>query len=289
LPKGELVKKPKKQPPAKPIVLAIVSDVHAGSTTSVCCPEGTRLEDGGEYRPNRLQLYLWHLWAEKFWPTVDALRTQHNADLGVIVNGDAVEGSHHGTTQVASHNLEAQSYIAGRVFGIIKDMKPRWVWLSRGTAAHVGQGAAAEEALARSLGAERTEDGLWTNYVWRLNLHNVLIDVRHHGRSSSRPWLTGSAAGILASEIWHRHVKNGERPPDLAFRAHKHGHFDSHKLAPTRCIMTPSWQGHTGHAHKVVAETFAEFGGVAVVIQPDGTYDVKDILFHPKQSEPWRP
>lgn len=47
---------------SKPVLVAITSDHHAGSVIGLCPSEGVRLDEGGEYRPNKAQLWLWQNW-----------------------------------------------------------------------------------------------------------------------------------------------------------------------------------------------------------------------------------
>lgn len=46
----------------KPVLLAITSDVHCGSTLAATPPEGVTLDDGGTYTPSPLQAWIWDNW-----------------------------------------------------------------------------------------------------------------------------------------------------------------------------------------------------------------------------------
>ena len=65
-------------PTKRPVVLAITSDHHTGSTLGLCPPEGVRLDDDGSYKPSRAQLWLWANWLD-YWKAVAAIRDQHKA------------------------------------------------------------------------------------------------------------------------------------------------------------------------------------------------------------------
>jgi hypothetical protein len=281
----------KAKPKARPIVLAVVSDVHAGSTVAPAPSEGVRYADGGRYEPSKSQLWLWERWNE-YWIEVARIRQQHDASLGILVNGDCCDGpGHHGTHQsVAPNSYEEQSYIIRRVFEVPQQLaSPDWWVLTQGTRAHVGD---AESALARSLNAIKdpvTDSWVW--YRWTADLHGVHIDATHHGRTGGRPWTMASAAGILASEIMMEHAQAGVRWPDLAIRSHKHTPADSGDMHPVRVLATPAWQLMTDFGYKVVPEKSvnAVVGGYIVVIQPDGTYDVLKKLYRVLPPKPWRP
>src|SRR5690349_18053925 len=84
----------------RPVVIAVVSDTHNGSTVALC-PERIALDDGGAYEASRAQRWLWASWLD-FWGKAQALRTAHDAALYTVFNGDLTEGNHHGSTQILS-------------------------------------------------------------------------------------------------------------------------------------------------------------------------------------------
>lgn len=266
----------------KPIVLAVVSDVHCGSTLAPCPPEGVRLDDGGTYHPSKVQQWLWECW-EDYWGKVGALRDKHKADLWFVSNGDAVEGDHHGTSQIISRNLEAQNYVRDRVYGVPLALHPKRVFIVRGTEAHVGPSGNQEEALARHMKAEKDPDsGTWSWWHLRLKAHDVLLDFKHHGRTGGRPWTRASALGILASEILQECAEYGAQYPDVAVRAHKHVRGDSYNNHPVRVIAQPAWQIKTGHGHKVVAESLAALGGLSILVETPNRVSVEEYLYRPQ-------
>jgi hypothetical protein len=262
----------------RPIVLAVTSDIHAGSTLAPCPPEGVRLDDGGQYIPSKVQLWQWDCW-EDYWAKVAAQVKRLKADLWVAFNGDAVEGDHHGTSQIISRNLEAQTYVAERVFSVPLGLEPVRTFVVRGTEAHVGPSGNREEALARTIKAEKDKEAkTWSWWRLRLKAHNTLLDFQHHGRTGGRPWTRGSAVGILAVEIFYEHTSNGYRHPDLAIRSHRHRWDDSYKVCPTRLIQTAAWQLKTGHAHKVVPESIADLGGHVIIVEPDAQPNAAEVM-----------
>ena len=269
----------------KSVLIACTSDHHCGSTLGLVPDEGVRLDDGGTYQPSKAQLWTWYCWTD-YWQRIDKLRRQEKADLWVLYNGDMFEGDHHATTQIVSRNPEAQDYIAGRVFGVPKALHPAKTFVVRGTEVHVGTAGSAEEGRARSLNAVRDpETSNWSFWRLRLEVHGVLIDAQHHGRVGTRPWTRASAVGTLAYQIWSEHAERKLRWPDLAIRSHRHQYGDSGNTAKTRLIQTPAWQLKTAYAHKVVPESIADIGGVAVILRADSTSEVRPILYEPSLPE----
>lgn len=269
----------------RPVVVAVTSDHHCGSTLGLCPPEGVRVEDDSEYRPSKPQRWTWECW-EKFWGEVARVRTAAGAELYCVYNGDAVEGDHHNTSQIISRNPEPQTYITERVFGV--PVNPTKVFVVRGTESHVGPGASSEEHLAKRLKAERGAAKTWSHWRLRMEVHGVRLDFQHHGRVGTRPWTKTSAPGALALEIFYEHVKRGIPHPHIAVRSHRHIHADSYEAHPTRAIGTPAWQLKTAHAHKVAPESIADIGGVIITILPDGTYTVLPKLYCPELPAMWK-
>lgn len=274
----------------KPVVVANVSDLHMGSTLGLCPSEGVRLDDDGAYKPSKAQLWTADCWENRFWVEVAERRQQDKAELWVVYNGDLAEGDHHGTSQIISRNPEPAAYIAGRILGVPKALKPERTFVVRGTEAHVGPAGATEEAWARMIGAERNpETRTWSWWRLRFEIHGVRFDYQHHGRTGTRPWTKTSVVGALAAEIFYEHARAGIPHPHLAIRSHRHTYADSYDAHPTRVIQTPAWQLKTAHAHKVAPESIADIGGVIVTVYPDGRSDVVTRLYRPELPKLWTP
>lgn len=275
----------------RPIVLAITSDQHNGSTVALC-PPIIELDDGGSYESSKAQKWLWQCWWE-FWDRVKLEQQAHKAQLFTVFNGDLVEGNHHGTTQILSGNPTAQSKVVDACLKPVLALKPDAMFFVRGTEAHVGKSAAYEERIALGLqkdgwpvhGDPDTGTASWWNL--RMELQGVRLSAIHHGRFGQRPWTEGNVVYNLAAEILYRNAALNEPYPHIAFRSHYHRFFDTHEAHPVRVIQTPAWQLHTAHTHKVVPESVASIGGVIVVIK-DGSYEVKPVLFKPKLGAVWR-
>jgi hypothetical protein len=277
-----------------PIVLGIISDTHAGSTIGLSPPEGVRLDGGQEVKPSPFQRWQWTNY-ENFWGRVADTLERTRGRLWVVSNGDAIEGQHHGTTQIMGAGKDAQAYLAARMFDPIETLQPERVFLVRGTEAHVGQAGTDEEALASSLRHRLPiirEPGtdLWS--WWRLPLlaHETFIDFQHHGTGvSGLKWTAPGAIARLGFKIWVEFLEKGWRPPDLAIRSHLHRYHDSFGSHPTRAVITPAWQGKTAHAHKVVPESLADYGGIILTVWPERRYHLEPVLYRPEPIVPWRP
>lgn len=269
------------------------SDPHCGSRVGLCPLEGVRLDDGQIVLPSKGQCWLWDRYTQFIKQVAIRLRTIKGSEFRLICNGDAVEGQHHGTTQVMAPGKDAQHYIAKQTFLAWAHLKPVAVILTRGTEAHVGPSGTDEEALAHSLHMEGlpvvrdpvTE--LWSHWRVLLNLHGHHIDIQHHGKGiTGLPWTKEGAVGRLAFRIWVEHTRLGWRAPNLAIRSHLHNSYDSYDVHPTRLIGTPSFQLLTSHAHNAVPEAVNHVGGVIITSIPGEPLVVEKLNYYPDPPTP---
>jgi hypothetical protein len=268
-------------------VLAVVSDLHCGSTVGLHPDTPTRIDDGSSYSPSDAQVWLWQQWVA-YWAEVE--RVSKGRDLYILLNGDVTEGDHHGTYQIISRHPGTELAVADACLAVPMRVRPAGVVIVRGTEAHVGKGAALEELVARHLRAQGTtviEDGhRLTHWHWQGEIGGVLVDAAHHGRMGTRPWTKANAVLGLAAEIWMHHAQSGRRAPDLAFRSHFHQLADSHDAFPTRVIQTPAWQLATAYVHRVAPGALADVGGIICELE-DGRAAVTKWRARPSPTPIW--
>lgn len=280
-------------PKPRPVLLAVVSDVHAGGSTAVC-PPSIQLDDGGSYQASKAQQWLWACWGD-YWQQVEARRRELGADLYAIFNGDAVDGSHHHSTQVLSDNPNAQAAVWDAVLTVPLTLKPDRVFIVRGTEAHVGQSASAEERIASGLTKDKRpivgdpETGTASWWHLRMEVLGHRIDVTHHGRTGQREHTRGSAAVLHAHDILLSHVKNGDPPPHLCLRAHYHKFNDSGDACPVRVVTSGAWQIGTSYVKKVAADSLADIGGLLVTLREGEPADVRKIHYRAQRGPIWTP
>lgn len=273
--------------------IAVVSDVHAGSTVAVC-PSEVPLDDGNTYRADsKVAAWLRSCWRE-FWDRVDQTRADK---LYVVVNGDLVEGDHHGTSQIISRHGGAQKAAARLLLEEPLGLNPDALFFIRGTESHVGKSGSSEESIARALleqgypvqGDPATGTSSWWHLL--LRIHDRLLSFAHHGRMGRRPWTRKSNVTYLAEQIFSEYVRRGDEPPALAVRSHYHRYMDTGPPHPvernvTRVVQTPAWQLHTSHGWKVVPEDLADIGGVIITVSHE-TIRVEPVIWKPRRPQPW--
>lgn len=270
------------------VVIAVTSDWHCGSTVALCPPK-IMLDDGGEYAASKAQSWLWQSF-KQYWEYVEKVCKEHKgAKLYQVFNGDLVDGNHHGTTQILSGNPNAQAAVVTEAMRIPLALKPDKLFFVRGTAAHVGESASAEERIADGLRRDKrpvvsdpdTKTASWWHL--RMDVEGVLIDVAHQGRTGQREHTRANAANLHAHDILLAHVKDGDPPPDLCLRAHNHRSNDSGDACSVRVVTTGCWQFGTGWVNQKFADTMPTIGG-AIVIVEDGEYEVKKVHYKPSRG-----
>lgn len=266
-------------------VWAISSDHHTNSTLGLCPPE-VALDDGGMYTPSAAQSKLWDCWLEYMAAVREAIKPGDR--LHILLNGDLVDGDHHNTSQIISRNQSTQIRIAEDVLAPLLALRPKSVFIVRGTEAHVGGSAAFEEILADRIGAVRDPStGACSWWHFQAETNGVLLDFAHHGRLGGRPWTKVSGPATLAAQIVMASAKHGTPIPTLAVRSHYHQWADSFDNFACRVIQLAGWQLSTAFVHRIAAGALPEIGGIIVACE-EGKAEVQKVRFDWKRREPWK-
>lgn len=280
-----------KKPKQRPVLMAVLNDVHAGGTTALC-PDVVRFDDGGEYHASKAQRWLYACYRD-YWRQIAAKRDALDAELYVVVNGDLVDGDHHNTSQIISRNPNSQALVWTECASVFLALKPDRIAIIRGTGAHAGNSACSEERIADGLRRDKRpivsdpDTGTASWWHWRPEIQGVRLDFTHHGKMGRLPRTRGSSLVLYAWDIADEHLSSGDPLPHLAFRAHNHKRGDSGDACPVRVVATGAWQLGTEYVKKVAADSLADIGGAYVVIDR-GEYEVKQVTFKPERAT-WRP
>ena len=247
--------------------LVVVSDLHAGCRLALCNPDPIQLDDGGKYTPSKYQKQL-HKWWMEFW-MVHVPDFCHGEPYAVVVNGDALDGVHHGSVTQISQNLADQFSIAYDLLApVVKACEGRYYHI-RGTEAHVGPSASDEERLAQALGAVKDEDGRSARWEAYFRLKKALVHVSHHiGIAGSMAYETSALSRELA-EAYLESGRWGQEIPDVILRSHRHR--NSEVRIQTRkglCTVatTAAWQLRTPYAMRIAGarQALPQIGGTVV-------------------------
>lgn len=251
--------------------LVIVSDLHCGCQLGLCPPEGAALDEGGRYKQSPLQRVVWKCWRE-FWDkwVPDAVRGE---PFAVLVNGDALDGVHHGSTTQITHNLARQAVIAESVLAPVARACQGRFYMTRGTEAHVGPSGAEEERLAKLLGAVPDEEDRHARYELFVQVGEGLVHAMHHIGTTGSMHYESTAVMKELSESYGEAGRWGRNPPDVVVRSHRHRHMEVR--VPTRLgygisFVTAGWQLKTPFAYRIPGGriTTPQIGG-SVIRQGD--------------------
>jgi len=270
----------------KPIILAISSDHHAGSTVGLC-PPVFNLDDGGTYKASAAQRWLWRCWLE-FAQNVQDTAKRHGTGYTAILNGDVIEGNHHHTVQVVSNNETTQMRIAEAVLSpLLEDADA--AYFVRGTPAHVGQQARLEERIAENWTNTVQDGDNYTRWHLPLDVNGTIFDIGHHGAIGRLPWTRANSVNRIAAQTIVGAHQSGAKCPNVVLRAHWHQYADSGpNFNGVRVIAMPAWQLVTGYVNKLQPGALADIGGLIFTCWPGGTYDLEVVRFRPKPTAPER-
>lgn len=257
----------------KRVLLAAVSDLHVGSTMALCPPEGILLEDGGHYQPNAAQVWIWEQWL-KFRDVIAGYK-RSGWRVILIMNGEFVDGRHHDSTQLASASPEIMASAAIDAFLPMMKVCDS-LYVTRGTEAHSGHGAASDYAVARELGAVIDPDtGQRAAYQWRIDVNGVLVDAAHHVSGGSRQTTRGNN---IRAEMQDALLANVAF--DIMIRSHVHNYADTGRMFwPRQGVVTPAWKLKDAFVHRVTRLPAKEVGGVVFEIEDGRAGMVKPITF----------
>lgn len=256
-------------------LLVDVSDLHCGSRVGLMPPE-VLLDDGNviTHGENKVQIFLWEKWL-LFWQMVAEIVKDDPFIL--LINGDIIEGIHHGSQDVVASKKREHSRIAQEV---IRPIAARAfdTLLIKGTECHVGD---VEMDVAAALGLRPAQD----KTLFEVN--GCLCDAAHHIGTTSRAYLEATAMSVSAGNARLNSLRAGQRAAQVFLRAHRHcgGHFSD---GSATLVITPAWQFLTRHGFKVVPDSIPRPGGAVLDWRgkPFGSLPVvHDIQFNPPQDD----
>ena len=227
-------------------MLVALSDIHAGGTTSLL-PPGFVLTEGNPIRQNAIQEWLWQCWEDsQRW----LAQVAGDSPYGLILNGDIVEGVHHGTKQIIANELRDHIQCAHAILDPVVE-KASKVFMVKGTESHTGN---CEIDIARHVGAEvNPETGLPIFDRLTIDIAGVRLVARHHIPTAVRSYLEASQFSIQLGVEQQEAIRNNEKPPRILLCAHRH-RYGEFKDGFGLCIVSPPWQALTRYGHKVVPQ-----------------------------------
>lgn len=262
--------KTKKRSPRPINNLVVVSDSHCGCRSGLCLGEAS-LDDGGAYQPSDAQQAVAEHWDE-FWddwvPDVC-----HGEPFAVVVNGDSLDGVHHGAVTQVSQNLSDQRRIALTALKPVYELCEGRLYIIRGTEAHVGKSGQNEETLAEELGAVQDERGQYSRHELWIRVGRGLCQIMHHIGVTGSSHFESSAVMKELAESYAEAGRWHNEPPDVVVRSHRHRHIEVRvptKLGYGISFVTAGWQLKTPFTYRIAGGriTTPQIGG-SVIRQGD--------------------
>lgn len=258
--------------------LLIVSDGHTNSIVGLSKPE-TKLDDGSVVSGSIPRRWLFWTWNN----ILEQVEKKKKGELIGLLNGDAIEwdAKQRHATELITPNKERAIEMAVEVYEPFFQMCAR-VFVVRGTEAHSGEQAQAEEALALNFdNAVRnpdTERASW--WFLPLELDGVRMDICHHprGGSGGRPMNSQSGIDRIASDALFMYANDGATVPHLVIRSHLHGYRDSRDAFRTRAIITPAMSLLTAYTYRI-GINFSNPVGAVLVYCHNGEYYVEPLIY----------
>lgn len=249
-----------------PRSIVIVSDLHAGCRMGLHPDAKVALSGGMISQPSVLQQKVWSHWRhfhDTFVPSV----TKGEPHI-LIVNGDAMDGRHHGSTTQISQNLADQQAIAEECLAPEVARAAAYYHIA-GTEAHVGPSAEDEERLARALGANPDSEGQHARpFLW-IDLMGHLIHIAHHVGGTSARAYEMTAPHREYVEFCEDAARWNKQPPQLLVRSHRHRYVEPMSAgANGKCgtVVTAGWQLKTPFVHRMMGGRASEpqIGGIVI-------------------------
>lgn len=217
-----------------------------------------------------MQLQLCQMWEDfKKW----ALHVTRGEPFNLVVNGDTVEGVHHGAVHQFSQHMGDQVGCAIRVLLPLADLARESggsVYAIRGTETHVGKSGQAEEAVAKGIGAEPNRQGQHARWdLWRRFPGGALAHYLHHIGTTGSAAYEATAVHKEMVEEFAEAGRWGKEPPTIVVRSHRHRHIEVR--CPTSkgygtAVVTPAWQLKTPFTWKIPGARISQpqIGGILI-------------------------
>lgn len=259
----------------KRTVLAFPADTHSGSTVGLMSPDAWNLDEGGTYHPSPLQRLIWQQW-EECWERVRQLRKRSR--LIVSMMGDAVDGTHHQTTELITHRKEEQERIhIDCMDWALKRTKFRnddVLQYITGTPSHVGNSS--EERIARDLEARPASESKFVHKRFQFSVNGVVFDLAHKCFSvGRRAWTDNNVLNAMLKSFYFRTLDTKQSLPRYKIGAHWHtflkGIYDG-RQGTIEGFVCPGFQWLTTFSSMVTNNEpmIPSVGMLIVVVEEDG-------------------
>jgi len=260
--------------------LVIVSDQHINCKLALCHPKGAKLDEGGTYKPSRLQRTLWKWWQEFWYDWVP--RATDGEPFTVVNNGDALDGTggrFKNTTMISANPATQQKHAVLILKPIVELCEGRYYHI-RGTEVHEGKSGSNAENLATALGAIPDAEGNHARYELakvvgsRNGRGGGTFHIMHHIGTTGSQQYESSAPMREIAEMLTEAGRWRTKPYTGVVRSHRHrslqlripGADKAGKPCELFAIVTPAWQLKTPFVYRIpgARQSQPQIGGVVI-------------------------
>jgi hypothetical protein len=233
--------------------------------------DGFTCDNGVMVMPSEFQSKL----NDRFWNgLIPWVVEETGGKFNVVVNGDLVDGVHHGAVTQWSHNMLDQRNACIEFLRPLRAMANRFI-VVRGTESHVGQSGQHDEAIAQALNAEKSPQGTYSHWEVFLRFGGKLVHIAHHIGATTSPFAKSSALQRQIALSYVNSGRWGDEPPVMFVRSHRHqcswvGEPCANGIVT--CVVTPAWQMKTPYVHKMSLMQEPEYGGILLFAGDNGVY-----------------
>ena len=262
----------------KDTVLALFSDIHAGSPVGLMRPMEWQLQSVN-VTPNALQRLIYGQFEDAAAKVGEARKKRR---LITAFVGDAVEGLHHKSKQVISQHVKDHEDIAEdaidnglRLMQYGKDGDR--FYMVAGTDSHVDE---SEERIAESLEPipfmpAREKVTRWCWPVLPLEINGVYGLIAHYGPGPGRGANEGNGLRNMARDVIVGRVMRGLKPPRFIVYGHRHTkqHVQfEHSSHLCDAFILPSFQGKTDYVYSINPFAINDIGMLQINISAAGEF-----------------
>ena len=240
----------------KDTVIVALSDLHSGGTTALFPSRFMQFEHTNHTPTDKQKEMFAH-----FAHCAEIIAKQRNKKrLIVIVDGDAIDGVHHGSLQIVTQQKTEQRDIHIDLMDFflreVKFNKNKGdkLYYVTGTEIHVNGN---ENIIGEDLEAEKNGE-LYAFDMLDIEINGRRVWAAHHGTAAGKGANKGNALRNGLKNLYFDCLNEKITPPDLYVTGHVHDPFyetynqwsgdDIHVL---HGIILPSWQQKTRFAYKV--------------------------------------
>lgn len=270
-------------------LLVCISDMHSAGSTALF-PNRFMQFKNVNHTPTREQVRMYAHWLA----CADYVQTMRAGKrVFVVHNGDAVDGKHHGSTQIITYDDEEQrdihtelmdTFLQNCSFDRANDDRLYYV---KGTEVHTGD---IEDAIGEDLHAETTAAGLHAFDFMELDINGRMIWVVHHGPSAGEGPDEGNTLRLWLRRVHWQRKKRNKPLPDLIITGHTHqAAYNTYIISEgegyhvLHGLITPSWQMKTRYGYMKVPIAVNEIGAAFVEISAAG--DIRLPVFLKMETE----